>query len=360
MQTKHIFRNCWLWVALSVAYLVQSCTQSGSPVAVKLDPDKVKEMPQRALLQELSTYAESGLSDADFQHLGEEYGSFFYNWFYGIMDFQRYLPPGAPTDRMYAQLIQPFGYWLEVNKPVFRALQSHYGRSEDFKPELNEAWARLQTALPQTPDAELWPYFSQFSNFNTYVDTANGQVQLGYSAEMFMDDTCALYDLLEVPQFFKRFNQTDQIPALLVAHYLHYTHSGPQQGRRMIDEAIHWGKVWATVEAVFPDKPVYQLFGYTQDEWDYMHSDEGQIWRYYLDQQLLYSTEFNAYKRFFAFGTKTFGAGIPADCPPQIGYFSGYRMVQAYLKQTKSSLEDLWKQNDAVRILQASGYNPIK
>jgi hypothetical protein len=120
MQTKHIFRNCWLWGALSVAYLVQSCTQTGSPVAVKLDPGKVKEIPQRALLQELSHYSESGFSDADFQHLGEEYGPFFYNWFYGVMDFQRYLPPGTPTDRMYPQLIQPFRYWLEVNKPVFK------------------------------------------------------------------------------------------------------------------------------------------------------------------------------------------------------------------------------------------------
>ncbi len=359
MQTKHIFINCGLWASFAVVFLLHSCSQERSPVTVEIESSQVQEIPEMPFLQDLIRYSESGITVSQFQELGNTYGSFFYNWFYGVMDFQRYLPPGAPTDTLYAPLHQPFAYWLEVNKPVFRAVKQHYASVPDFKRPLEMAWARLQKALPQTPQAQLWPYFSQFSNYNTLVDTAEGGVQLGYSAEMFLRDSCALYDMLDVPLFFKRFNEPEQIPSLLVAHYLHYAYPEPNQ-KRMIDQAIYWGKVWSTVEAVFPDVPVYELFGYSEKEWTYLLQEEGQIWRYYLEQQLLYSTEFNAYKRFFAYGTQTFGAGIPADCPPQIGYFTGYRMVQAYLQKNKVSLGELWTQDDAVRLLQASAYNPIK
>jgi hypothetical protein len=79
-----------------------------------------------------------------------------------------------------------------------------------------------------------------------------------------------------------------------------------------------------------------------------------------LDKQLLFSTKFNDYKRYFAFGNKTFGGGVPEDCPPLIGNFIGLRIAQAYADKNQAGLEQVWQLIKSNAFLQASTYNPIK
>jgi uncharacterized protein YjaZ len=114
------------------------------------------------------------------------------------------------------------------------------------------------------------------------------------------------------------------------------------------------------MQQVLGDEAIWNSFGYTEKEWEMMVSQEGQIWRHYLNENALFSTEFNHYKRYFIYGNRTFGSGIPEDCPPLIGNFSGYRIVSKFMEKKNLSIPEMWKMKDADAILRMSGYNPLK
>ncbi|MBL7812516.1 MAG: hypothetical protein JNL57_09865 [Bacteroidetes bacterium] len=347
MQTNRFLVNCVLCSGLILSAFFAGCEQKkavGVPVEF------------RNFCGELDSLSRDSLSLAEFRALQKEYGRFFELWLMEIMDFSR---PGLAmqSDTVKAVYLNEL---LRMNKPVFTALRKTFGTYRETAKQIEDAANRLWLLLPEKKKPVVYSYFSQFSNYNTFVDTLPGQTILAFSAEMFLGDTFPVYEMLEVPEFFNRYNAPKQVAPMLLWNYLKSRYEYEQTGKTMLDEAVFNGKIWYTLQQVFPDLKPWELFGYKEEEWTRMETEEGQIWRFYLSSNVLFSSDFNAYKRFFNYGTHTFGAGIPPDCPPLIGHFSGYRIVSAYMDKHKTSLPDMWNMKNANDLLRLSGYNPIK
>lgn len=317
-------------------------------------PEKYQDIAYVDFTGELGALAENGgISTVQFREMRKKHGRFFDLWLYEIVDFAKYGPVG---DSAQAALLSEF---LLRNKPVFSAIKKQYQNYQGLRQEISTAFGKLNAELGGVSNPVVYSYFSQFSNYNTFVDTNRGKTYLAFSSEMFMNDTFPLYKLLEVPEFYNRYNATSQIPAMLLWNYLKARFESDEL-KNMISEAVFNGKIWYTMEQVLDEKELWKQFGYTQKEWEQMIAEEGQIWRHYLNEEALFSSDFNHYKRYFTYGNRTFGSGIPEDCPPLIGNFTGYRIVSAYMEKTKASLPELWKAQDASEILRQSGYNPLK
>lgn len=313
-----------------------------------------KPVPVVDFTEELATMADhGGVKVSDLINLRNKHGRFFDLWFYEIADFKKF---GPLPDSLQALYLSEF---VLRNKPVFNSIRKHYKGYPNLNANISAAFGKLNEMLGNVMAPTVYPYFSQFSNYNTFIDTNKGKTILAYSSEMFMNDTFPLYKILEVPEFFNRYNSTDQIPAMLLWNYLKGRYEG-EGANSMLEEAVFNGKIWYTMEQIFGDDKIWHQFGYTEKEWNMMVTQEGQIWRHYLNENALFSTEFNHYKRYFTYGNRTFGAGIPEDCPPLIGNFTGYRIVLQMMEKTEMTLQQLWAEKDAAKILKISGYNPLK
>ncbi len=343
-------------ILLNVIYplllvILFSCTQNQS---------QPKALVYNDFVSQIDSMARDGFNASDISYLRKKYPRFFTLWLYEVMDFGRF---GPMTDSARAQYIE---YWLEQNQPVFNAIRGHYAINKSWKGELDQAWFSLQEAIPNTPNAQIFSYLSQFSNYNTFVDTLyNQQIKqetliLAYSQEMFLNDTFPPYALLDLPPYFNRYNGSDQVASQLVWNYVKTQFEKNHKRSSMLDEMIFQGKIWYSVIYLFPKRNPWEILGYDQTEWKWMQREEGQIWKHYLDNRLLFSNKFNDYKRYFAFGNKTFGNGVPPECPPLIGNFSGLRIVQSYVEKNDASLAQVWKITNSNEILQGSAYNPIK
>ncbi len=304
--------------------------------------------------REIDSVSANGITTTEFVSLKNKHGRFFILWLNEVLDFEKY---GPLNDSLGAVYLSEF---MVKNKPVFNAVSLHYKKYPQLQNQISEAIGNLQDVMGNAPKPVVYAYFSQFSNYNTFVDTFGGKTIFAFSAEMFMNDTFPLYDMLDVPEFFKRYDSTAQIPAMMIWTYLKSVYDVNGTSKNMISEAVLNGKIWYTMAQVFPDAHPWDIYGYTEKEWKQMVTEEGQIWKHYVDQNMLFQTDFNKYKRYFNYGNHTFGAGIPEDCPPLIGNFTGYRIVEQYMKKTGTKLAYLWKQGDAEKILRESGYNPIK
>jgi Predicted Zn-dependent protease (DUF2268) len=344
MRNKSIFINSALALMVISSVLFLSCSKKKTNSAVEF----------KNFNTEIDSLATGGISNAEFEAMKQKHGRFFIKWLNDILDFEKY---GPISDSMGAIYLTEF---LEKNKPIFKAVTSHYKRYPNLQNDISEALTNLNELMGGASKPVVYDYISQFSNYNTFVDTFNGKTIFAYSAEMFMGDTFPLYNMLEVPEFFRRYDSTEQIPAMMVWGYLKSLYDDEKHSKNMLSEAVLGGKIWYTMTQVFPDKNAWDLFGYSEQEWKQMNREEGQIWKHYLDQDMLFQADFGKYKRYFNYGNHTFGAGIPPDCPPLIGNFTGYRIVSEFMKKDSKKLAELWKEADAEKILRISGYNPIK
>lgn len=300
--------------------------------------------------------ADGGITPLDVKGLKQKFNKKFDRWCVDIMGVP---PQYMGNDSILSVFLTRF---MELNKPVLASVKMHYVRYPDLTGDIENCVSKLKKELPDAGEFEVFVYFSQFSLTNTFTDTVSGKHVLGYSAEMFMDDTCTLYDKIEgMPAWIKRYARTEQVAPYLAITYLNGRYNESHPRKTMLDEMIFQGKLWYSMLQLTPDIAPERLLGYTPQEWKFLQKEESNIWNFYVQEKTLFSTDFNrGYKRFFVQGERTTGAGLPEDCPPRIGNFTGLKIVAAYADKTGKSLKQIWEETIAGNILKESGYNPIR
>ena len=93
----------------------------------------------------------------------------------------------------------------------------------------------------------------------------------------------------------------------------------------------------------------------TEDEYKWCLDYEATLWTTIIERKHLFTPDIAITLRYFQPFPSTF---ISEDAPGNLGSFIGYRIVERYMKQTKSTCEELRNNNDAQDILQKSKYKP--
>ena len=342
-KPKKIRITC-IFVLFSFGCMI-SCTQ-------------IKEAPVefRDMVALLESKGSDSLTVDEYREIQKVIGPYFNFWLNEVADFARY---GKLNDTFKAAVLTKF---ILINKQegLFKALKNAGVISDDMKMNIKKAFGSFKKHFPKQELPIIVPYISRYSDYTTFTARAEGKVVLGYSADMFLSDTFSPYKWYNVPSFYNRYNHPDNLPVQLVLAHMHFLFEKFYKESDMLELAIYNGKLWVCLEEIFPDKEPWELFGYKKEEWTLLLQQEGDIWKHYLNQEVLYNTNRLNFNRYFIPGDKTFGPGIPDDCPPKIGNFTGYRIVKQYLKKTGSSLDELISKRNSREILQKAAYNPIK
>jgi uncharacterized protein YjaZ len=91
----------------------------------------------------------------------------------------------------------------------------------------------------------------------------------------------------------------------------------------------------------------------------FMQESENQIWRYFVDQEMLYSTDQKLYSRFIADAPfSKFYLEIDRETPGGVGRYIGYRIVQSFMENNDINIDQMLAL-PADKILNQSGYKPL-
>lgn len=134
----------------------------------------------------------------------------------------------------------------------------------------------------------------------------------------------------------------------------------PPVGRSFLDEMVYYGKLRYLMSVLLADLPKNLAMHYTSDEYDWAQQNEAYIWMYFIEKELLYSTDPNLSRRFIAEAPfSKFYLEIDSESPGRIGQYMGLRIVEAYVKNNNVSLHDLM-QTDAQTLFEQSNFKPEK
>ena len=99
------------------------------------------------------------------------------------------------------------------------------------------------------------------------------------------------------------------------------------QGKPLIEQMIEKGKHWWLTDQILPETADSLKTGFTQKQLNWCVSNEGNIWNFFLEQNL-YSIEPDLIKNFIGDGPYT--QGMPDASPGNIGQWVGWRIVSKY------------------------------
>lgn len=113
--------------------------------------------------------------------------------------------------------------------------------------------------------------------------------------------------------------------------------------RTFLDEMIYFGKILYFKDKVIPFKTEAQRIGYNQEELNWAIANESYIWRYFVERELLFSTDKKLSSRFIVDApfSKFYLEEIDTDSPGKVGQFIGWQIVKAYMNQNNVSLKEM-------------------
>jgi gliding motility-associated lipoprotein GldB len=145
-----------------------------------------------------------------------------------------------------------------------------------------------------------------------------------------------------------------------VAHAISETYLKENRSRQFLNTIITEGKKMYMVDSYLPTVSDAQKMGYSNEKFEWVINNESQIWKYFVENKLLYSTDSNLYGRFIGNAPfSKFYIDIDKESPGKIGVWMGWNIVRSYMHNNNVTLKQLL-QTPAAEIFKKSKYKPKK
>lgn len=161
------------------------------------------------------------------------------------------------------------------------------------------------------------------------------------------------------PDYIKENNTQDNI-IVDIANAIVSQQFPLNSNRRFIDKMIFEGKKMYVLDKYLPNVVDYLKIGYTKEKLNWAIESEDDIWKYFIQRKLLFSTDTKLNQRFLdkAPFSKFY---LEADrmSPGRIGVWVGWQIVKSFMDNNDVSLQELMK-IEPEKLFKQSKYKPKK
>jgi gliding motility-associated lipoprotein GldB len=132
------------------------------------------------------------------------------------------------------------------------------------------------------------------------------------------------------------------------------------RSRIFLNSMIAEGKKLVLMQHYLPEKTDGELIKYTDEQLEWVQTNEGEIWKYFVENKMIFSTDLTLATRFIEEAPfSKFYLDIDKESPGRVGSWLGWQIVKAYMKNTDATLADLIN-SSAEEIFNTSKYKPKK
>ena len=130
--------------------------------------------------------------------------------------------------------------------------------------------------------------------------------------------------------------------------------------RTFLSQLIYFGKELYIKDLLLPWQTDAQKIGYTQEELEWAQANEEQIWRYFIERELLYSTDNMLGPRFLDPAPfSKFRLELDNESPGRLGRYMGWQIVRAFMEKNDVNPQDMFNV-PADMIFKKANYKPKK
>jgi hypothetical protein len=290
--------------------------------------------------------------------LSARYPVFFPNYLQAILGIY-------PADPLAPDAIRAF---LNSYRPVYQqALPITEKQLSVLPGQLETALQWMKYLVPSfKPDSPfvVTPFIGPMDAYESFsigdygdVRTSNG---VGIALQFHLGEEAALYEQGIKNGIFYQYQVRRFTPETMLVNALKnviedlYPYTAA--GKPMVEEMVEKGKRLYLLKRVLPETGDSLLLGYTGKQTSGCYENEATIWQFFVKNDLLYSIEPAINQQYLRDGPKTPELGDAS--PGYIGMFTGWRIVEAYMKKFPDTTIDALMKKPAMEVYQASNYRP--
>ncbi|CAN5132849.1 gliding motility lipoprotein GldB [soil metagenome] len=132
------------------------------------------------------------------------------------------------------------------------------------------------------------------------------------------------------------------------------------ESKTFLAHMLYYGKMLYLKDLWLPKTPDEEKIGYTRDELQWAKENEEQIWRYFVERQILFDSNTELYSRFlYPAPFSKFYLELDNESPALLGQYIGWQIVRQYMDRTAVSVDELMR-TDAETIFNTANYKPKK
>ncbi len=248
--------------------------------------------------------------------------------------------------------------WLnKMQNPLWRELygdvQKKYSNFESVSKDLEALFKRIKYTFPETKTPKVVTVISEMDYNNKVIYTDSLVI---ISLELYLGKTHRFY---QFPTYLKQnFEQNQILPDVVSSFSLRYI---PQKmDKSFLSQMIYFGKQLYLKDVLIPGYSDTDKIGYTPEQLAWCEDNESYMWRYFIENQLLYSEDQKLNNRFINPAPfSKFYLEIDNESPGRVGVWTGWKIVRSFMNNNDVSLHEMLAMN-AKEIFEKSKYKPKK
>ncbi len=272
-----------------------------------------------------------------------EFGDIFFYQIIGI--------PGSTQS-----LAENVGFFISdpMIKDLYDTCQVHFQDFSHYEQDLEQAFRYFKYYFPDKPLPRVYTCISGFE-VGTFTI---GDNLLGISLDFYLGPSYPYYDPNLFPEYIQSYMDKPYLVSksiqALVANYL-----GETRGNTLLDYMIRNGIELYVKDKLLPFEPDEVIHEFSREQLSWLHNNEGQIWAYLMEQDLLFSMEYRKFQKLISPSPNV--PNMPPEAPGRVGNWLGYRIVSDYMDVNPDiTLQDLLDYPDPQQLLTDSRYKPAR
>lgn len=230
-----------------------------------------------------------------------------------------------------------------LNDPYVSRLEKRI--SEKFKDmgqkrkEIREGFKYLKYHFPEGKQPDNIVFMNAFfasSAFSTEKQIGIGlERYLGGNTDVIKELPYQDFPEWEKERMEEKYLSRDALCSWIMTHYVE------EVDGNLAENIVRWGKILYLTQAVYPKSEPALILRYSEEDYKWAVDNEYSLWKYLVDEKLLFKIDELNTKNLL--GDGPFTPGLPEKGPDRLGQFLGYRMVLKYMEIKDITLEELVK-----------------
>lgn len=239
---------------------------------------------------------------------------------------------------------------------LYKQTESNFGQTKDLEKMLLPVVQRFNHYYHEIILPQIYTFVSGVSVQNPILTAGDA---IAIALDCYLGSDFEIYQQMGIPRYVGT-RLSSEFLAKDFALSLYDSFIVPQRSQTdILNEMIATGKRLFFAEAMVPGISDEILLSYTTEQLKWAQENEGKLWAFFVGEQVLYSTDYNTFRKLFADGP--FTQDFSKDAPARLGEFVGLQIVRKYAENENNfSLQKLIETTDNQKVLQISRYKPKK
>ena len=261
--------------------------------------------------------------------------------------YPEFFPPSISDSLLVNKMQNPL--WREL----YAEVQKRYDNFEKQTAEIEDLFRHIKYYYPKTKIPKVYTVIQEMDTDYKVIYTEKALI---ISLELYLGKNHKFY---EFPNYLKQTFEPSQILPDIVARFS-IAKVKPPVTKDLLSLMIYSGKQQYLNDVLLPEYSDEDKMCYTPEQLKYCQDNEANMWRFFIEEKLLYDTDSKLSQRFISPAPfSKFGLSSDNETPGRIGSWFGLQIIRSFMQNNDIPVQQMMGM-DAKDIFQKSKYKPKK